>query len=341
MATIDSNVMTMADVARHRDPNGAAVRIIEILNKTNEIIKDAPTIQCNNGTTHITTYRDEIPRPEFRMINQGTSTVKSAVRKMVESTAVIEAWAEVDDALLLLSKNPSEILLSESKAVLEGMAQFATEKLIYGTIANDPAGFDGFAKRYNSLDVASFPEARNIIDAGGTGADLSSIWIIQWHDLASHMIYPEGAPAGIKHEVFKNQVMFDSVGKKLVGTRVHYYWYLGLAVRDWRRVVRIANVDTAQLQTIIDGGAASASDQKLIRLLIEGIDLLPNRSFGRTMIYMNRRPHTMLNIMAMEKSNVNLTYEKFAGEPNGILAFLGIPIRRVDGMIVGEDQVVA
>ncbi len=337
-----SQILTLADAAKLVAPNGAAVKIIEIMNQTNEIIQDAPALPCNQGAFHLVSVRDDIPRPGFRMISQGSQYSKSGARQYTENAALLEEWAQVDAELLKIAPNKKDLLLQQSTPTLEGMAQSGAEKLFYSDTGLEPGGFDGLAMRYNTLNRGKFPEARNVVDAGGTGAKLCSIWLVQWDPTGCHLIYPQGTVAGIEHKVFKDQVITDPKNKgPFEGIQVKYTWHLGLAIQDWRRVVRIANIDCADMDDIIENGAATAAKQKLIRLMIRALNLLPSRHHGKTAFYMNSTPFTILEIMAAEKSNVNLTYETFAGSTEPITKFKGIPLRRVDALLVGEDQVTA
>ena len=339
MPAYSGNIYTLADVAKRKEPNGSAVQVIEILSQTNDIISDAPAIECNNGTTHITTVRDSIPKPKFRMINQGTPSVKSGLRQTVENTGMIEAWSEVDQALLDICSDVTEkrsTLVHESSAILEGMSQAFVENIFYGNMATEPAGFDGFATRYNTL---SGNISRNVVDAGGTGANLTSIYIVQWDPMACHVIYPKGTTSGITSKVFPGQILLDSAGNPFEGVRTKFTWYFGLAVRDWRRVVRICNIDTSQLDSIIQNGVPTPAGFALYRQLMYALDLLPNKGIGNTVIYTNRIPHTIINMMSAEKGNVNLTYKQPQGTPP-IENWLGVPIRLCEGIIIGEDQVV-
>ncbi len=54
--------------------------------------------------------------------------------------------------------------------------------------------------------------------------------------------------------------------------------------------------------------------------------------------YMNRDVKTILDIMAMEKANVQLSIEQIEGKP--VTHFLGIPIRRVDALRNNEEALV-
>lgn len=340
-----SQIITIADAAKLTAPNGAAVKIIDVLSQTNEIIQDAPSTPCNQGTTHLVTVTDSVPRPKFRMLNEGAQISKGTLRQYTENAALIENWTQVDDETLKnapTKEGKMNVLMQQSRPILEGMSQTMAEKLFYADTGLEPGGFDGLSMRYNTLDKAHFPEARNVIDAGGTGANLCSIWLIQWDQDACHLIYPKGTTAGISHEVFTKQVIKDPLnGGPFSGTMVKYTWRTGIAIADWRRVVRIANIDCGMMNDILENGAATADKQKLPRFMVRALSLLPSRHHGKTAFYMNSTPFTMMEIMAMEKTNVNLSYESFAGGNEPITKFKGIPLRRVDALLVGEDQVTA
>lgn len=339
MAVVNETPLTLLEVAKRRDPQGKTDKIVEILNVTNKILEDAPAIECNDGTVFRSTSRASIPRPGWRQINKGAPTVRSETRQTEDTTGLMEAWGEVDETLLELSNDRNALLLSENKAVIEGMGQEAAETLFYGSRAVNPASFDGFGRRFDSMNPDKCGYFESIIDAGGTGPDLTSIWLQIWGDFSSHLIYPKGTKAGLSMKNYDNQVLFDNANDKYAGFRTRFQWYLGLAVRDHRYTVRIANVDVASLAALINGGAGSAADQKLNRLLVRACDLPPNLDRGRAVIYANREVHTMLNLIAMEKSNVQLTIEKFGGST--VPAFKGIPIRRCDALIAGEEPVTA
>ena len=102
--------------------------------------------------------------------------------------------------------------------------------------------------------------------------------------------------------------------------------------------MRICNVDANQLSNIIFGGAPTAADTKLLRQVQYAVSLLPEGNNLKTSFYMNRIPHTMINMLAGEKSNVNLTYQAPTGS-GPLPTFQGIKLGRCDGIIIGEPQV--
>lgn len=336
------NVLTMATAAK--EPVSGT--IVEILSETNVVITDAPALECNDGTTHKISIRDSLSEPKFRSLNQGSPIVNSGTRERREHTGVLENWVEADSALLELSDR-RQVLMSQAKGVLEGMSQAGANAIFYADHSVDQAAFDGFTPRYDTLNP-DFPESRNVISAGGVGipdvsrpgytTNLTSLWLVQWEESACHLIYPRGTSAGVSQEIFDKQVLRDSRSLPFSGIMVHYKWYLGLAVSDWRRVVRICNIDANQLTNVITGGAPTAADWKLLRLMQYAISLLPTGNNMRTSFYCNRIPHTLVSMLASEKSNVSLTYEQPTGRAP-ISAFQGIKLGRCDGIIIGEKEV--
>ena len=154
------------------------------------------------------------------------------------------------------------------------------------------------------------------------------------------MIYPKGSQLGLQRKPVgggdKLPVM-DEDGNEFMGYKTHYKWDLGLALRDWRYCGRLCNVDTADLNAMITGGAATANIQKLYRFMIELYNLVPNVNRGRAFWYMPREVLSMLDMIAAEKSNVNLTIGEFEGKK--VTMFKGIPCKREDALEIGEALV--
>ena len=71
--------------------------------------------------------------------------------------------------------------------------------------------------------------------------------------------------------------------------------------------------------------------------MIKAHNLIPNIRLGRAAWYMNRNVKTLIDLMAAEKSNVNLTMANFAGE--NVTAFKGVPIRQCDALSNNETAV--
>jgi hypothetical protein len=118
-------------------------------------------------------------------------------------------------------------------------------------------------------------------------------------------------------------------GARMLAYREHWQWRCGLAVADWRYIVRICNIDT----TITSNNIAA----DLISLMSRAIDRIPTLSAGRAAFYMNRTMFSILKIQALAKSNYALSVEE--GLTQIEYKFLGIPLRKVDQILNTEATV--
>ena len=91
------------------------------------------------------------------------------------------------------------------------------------------------------------------------------------------------------------------------------------------------------MHTIINGSAASVGTN-LIRLMIAAANKIPSANKAQMAWYMNRDVKTVLDIMAMEKANVQLSVDQIEGKP--VTRFLGMPVRRVDALHNNEERLV-
>lgn len=329
MAVLATTNLTLADLAKRRDTNMNIAKITEILNATNEMLEDMPWVAANDGTGHKTTIRSGLPVGTWRLLNYGVVPEKSTTVQVRDGTGMLESYSEVDKALVDMSDDKPAFLLSEAKAFLEGMNQNMATTVIYGDSSVFPERFTGLAPRFNSKAAES---GQNIIDAGGTGSSNTSIWLICWDESTVHGIYPKGTTGGLKQEPTRQETLFDAQGGRYEGYRTHFLWYCGLTVRDWRYIVRIANIDTTLLS------ATAATGGNLIDLMIQAIELLPNTRIGRAVFYVNRTIRSFLRRQIVNKTNVWLNMEEVSGRK--VMTFDGIPVKRVDAILTTEARVV-
>lgn len=325
MGVLSSGALTLADWAKRADPTGKTASIVELLGQTNEVLTDMLFVEGNLPTGHRTTVRTSLPSVSWRLVNQGVSPSKSTTAQVDEGIGILEAWSEVDVVLANLSGNVAAFRLSEAQAFIEAMNQEMAQTLFYGNSGTAPEEFNGLAGRYNSLSGTS---GQNVITAGGGGSDNSSIYLIVWGDQTVHGIFPKGSKAGLEHFDHGEVTVETTAG--VAGSRMRAYqdqfiWKCGVALRDWRYVVRIPNIDISNLV-----GKSSAAD--LIDLMIKAIHRIPAMGMGRAAFYMNRSCHQMLDIQERDDvvSGGQLKYENVEGK--SVFSFRGIPIRTVDAL---------
>lgn len=340
MPTIVQTNPTLADVAHNIGTNTKVGKVIEVLNQRQDLLDDAVVLEANSGTHNKTSVRTGLPKGTWRKLNYGVQPEKSARVQVTDSTGQLTSYSEVDKTLYdLQGENKDQWRQEEDSAFIEGMSQEVMENIIYGDMSSNVAKFNGFAIRYNHLidpETGSAPaNAANIIDAGGTGANNTSIYIVQWGSDKTHLFYPKGMQAGLDIQNKGQVTVEDENGGRYEALRTYFQWDVGLSVRDWRSVVRIANIDVMQLAK----DAATGAD--LLDLLDQAIGLLPLAGSARTAIYMNRTVQGTLKQQVTYFKNTRLTKEDFRKEGGRkIDAYDGLPIRVCDVILNTETRVV-
>ena len=338
MATLATTNPTLLDWAKTRDPDGKTAKIVEMLSQTNSALEDMVVIEGNLPTGHQTTIRTGLPTGYYRKMNMGTPPEKATEAQVVENAAMLEGRSHVDVKLANLQADVGAYRMQKAKAHMEGMSQTQATTMFYGSAAN-PEEYVGFSNRYNDL---SAPNADNIIDAGGTGSDNMSVWLIGWGEDTIHGIFPKGSKAGLDHRDLGEDDVDDASGNPYRAYKDLFNWDNGLVVADWRYGVRIANIDNSDLVGAT-GTQASTAATAVIKLMSRAIDHIPNISSTKACFYANRTLLSHLRVAALDKSNSAVTIEEALnqfGKTIHEIRFLGVPVRIQDVLTVAEARVV-
>ena len=338
MATLSTSNLTLADWAKRSDPDGRVPIVAELLSQSNEILDDCVFKGGNLPTGERVVIRTGLPGVYWRALNQGIPSTKSTTAQIDEACGILEAHSEVDKDLAMLNGNTAQFRLSEDTAFLEAMNQTQAETLFYGNPGTDPKKFLGLAPRYSDL---SADNSVNILSAGGSGSDNSSVYLVVWGDNTVYCPFPKGSKAGLTHEDLGEQTVYNSDGTRLQAFATRYQWKNGLVVKDWRYVVRICNIDVSDLIGQSSTQASTASTA-LIKLMARALYRIPNMAMGRAAFYMNRTVHSGMAISALDKSQSVLAIQEGLsqfGSAQSYLSFLGVPLRRVDALLNTESVV--
>lgn len=333
-ATVGANVLTLSDWAKRLDPDGKVPTIVELLSQSNDILTDMLWKEGNLPTGERVTVRNALPTVYWRLLNQGVTPSKSGTAQVDEQCGMLEAWSEVDKDLAELNGNLGSFRLSEAQPFLEAMNQEMSGTLFYGSAAN-PEEFIGLAPRYSDLGSGSPANAQNIIDAGGTGSDNCSIWLVGWGPNTCYGVFPKGSKAGIMHEdlgLVTVETTAGIAGSRMRAYQDHWQWKAGVVVKDWRYVVRAANIDVSNL-------VAESSNADLVKTMIKMVHRIPNLRMCRPVFYMNRTAFEFLDVQRYNKvAGAGMTYSEVDGvvRPN----FRGIPIGIADQLTEAEARVV-
>ena len=331
MATL-SGKYTLLDVAKTLDPDGSTAAVAELLNQDNEMLMDIPWMEGNLPTGHRITTRTGLPDVIWRKLNGGVPPSKATTAQMDEACGMLEARSEIDVKLAKLNGNTGSFRLLQATAFIEAMNQRMQQTMLYGDVNSVPESFTGLGPRFGAIAQGGANKA-NIIDAGGTGSNNTSIWLVGWGPNTVHGIYPKGTTAGLSHQDLGEGDAFDANGNRYRALMDLYGWDCGLALHDWRYVVRIANIDVNALSK----NASSGPD--IIDLMTQATEMIHSMSGVTPAFYVNRRIRSFLRRQTVNKvASGTLSYDQVGGKP--AVMFGEVPVRRVDALGIAETRIV-
>jgi hypothetical protein len=331
MATVNTDLPSITDVMAAVDGRGARMRVVEALKKRSAALQDAVWVESNEQTGHTFTSRTALPTVAWRRFNQGVSPSKSRASTLTETCGMCEGASQVDVKLANLNGDAAAYRAGEDLAFVQSFNHEIETGIFYHSTRTAPEKFMGLSPR---LDVSTGVGGSQIIkcDAAAAGNDQTSIWLVAWSPDTVFMIYPRGSAAGLASDDMGKQWIDDGsgTGKKYRAWVTHWGWDVGLAVKDWRYLVRIANVDTSLL---------AANGTTVIEAMIKAYHQLQDTVTGRLAYYVNRIVGTYLHLQAMNATkNSTLTIENVGGKP--VTMFLGVPVRETDAITNTEAVVV-
>ncbi len=328
---LSTKFLTLSDWAKRVDPDGRTSPVVELLAETNPLLMDAHMMEGNLPTGHRSTQRTTQPSGTWRTLNAGVAETKSTTRQVDDQAGMLEAYSAVDVALANLNSNAAAFRFSEDAAFIQGLGEDATDAILYGNSGVNPEQPHGLAPRYNSLTTGTF---NYVVNGGGSGSDNTSIWLVTWGPMTCTLIHPKGTTAGLVVQDLGERPWDDGSGNPYQAFVTHYVWNIGLALPDYRYVVRICNIDISNLT--VDG----ATGADLMLNMVKAYYKRPTVTIGnmtKVVWYCNKTIAEFLHHQASNKSNVNLTLDNAGGQP--IVSFLGAPIHVVDAITVAEATI--
>lgn len=341
MATSNGNtILTLLDIAKRTDPDGDVPVIAELLSQRNEILSDMAWKEGNLPTGTRNTMRTGLPQAYWKIPNVGTNSSKSTTAQIDEACGILEAWSVIDYDIAELNGNVSKYRLTEAEAFIESMEQQFAGALFYGDTTVNPERMTGLAPRFGAISGAV--NAQNILNASGGGSTNTSVWLVCWGDNTVYGIYPRGTRAGLYHKDFGERIIQTSVtlGQGYLHAYVDkWQWKCGLAVKDWRYIIRCANISVPDLTS----GSGTQGAQQLIKLMSRMLDRAPAFQGVKPVFYMNRTAYSMLRIQGLDKSQnaigVKEGLDQFGNVVKGMLDFQSVPIRRCDQILNTESAI--
>jgi hypothetical protein len=340
MSALGTKLVTLADVAKGKDIQIG--KVAEVLVQENPMLMDIPYMEMNEGTIHKESIRSALPAVYYRKANQAIPASKTTIEERTFTASHFESKSQMDEAVAARGGKDRIAFNRWNQAMghIQAQAIEHAALTIYGSPQASTLKSAGFMDIYSTVN-ASEETSKQVVDAGGTGGDNTSMLLVHWGPMSVFGVYPKGTQAGLKRTD-------RSAGGKLVqiagldsnGDAGTFYGYEeqfeidhGLVVKDYRQACRIANIDPALLLSGV--GAAN-----LIDLMISGHYKIHNPQNGRGVWYVNRTIEAFLHKQALTAvgAGAGITYQNYQGSP--VLMFLGNPVRRSDALLNTEDRVV-
>lgn len=324
MAQQDWNVMTVVEATRRIDPEGNIATIAEIAAETNEFLRDAHMKQANDIFSNVEFIRNALPTISPRRINAGASKSVSRVVPKREQIMLLDTFCEIDEQLVDPFPDPKRQRWLEVKAFIEATMQEFARNVLYGSSTDVVEEIDGLTLRYNVSTEA------NVALVGGEGADLASLWLIEWGEGLAAICYPRGhQTVGIDDNDQGKLRITDSINNPLMAYVNQIKAQFGLSIADDRACQRLANIES-------DGSSNNLIATGGMHYLVRARNRLPH--VGRnSVIYANRDLKSQFDIYALDKSNGFYTKEDITGQP--LTVFQGTPIRMVEQQLSTETAI--
>ena len=318
------STMTALEVAR-RSSDPDALTIIETMAMANTMLQELPAVEANDGTVHTSVVRRSYPGGQHRVYNQGVGAKSSQTDTVKDMTCILESFSDVDHQLAKNSGNEKALYDSEAKAFLFGMGQDQADDLVYGNNAQDPALINGLAIRYSKL-------GERCISFGGTGKNLTSLYLIAAGPKACHLIYPKGSKSVgvIREDLGVNRVPDPKDNQRTFMAHTdHFIAEYGLAIAHPDAVIRICNIPL---------DLTDQQRQDLLEIILRYQKRL-TKGIVNTALFANGDLIYQLERAGRELSYVTHDDVDSWGKP--ITSINGLRFRGQDAILSAEDEVAA
>jgi len=293
--------------------------VAEVLNEENAVLADAPLMQANDITSHISARRTRLPQPVWIKVGNGWSSTTALSQSIREPIGIMKDRAEFDREMMKLAPDKEKYRMQQERPHLEAIAQEFANTFVYGSSVGSPEEFDGLATRYANLsDYGVFDNS-----AGSGAGNNTTIWLVQWDAAECHLVYPRNHPsAGITQEDMGLQLIAGDNSLNKWAFITEFGFSVGISVTDIRRIKRVCNINT-------DLTSALTLDADI---LIQAKNQFKNPR--GVVMYCKEDVMNQIDILGKDKMNVTWSTSSIFGEP--VRNVLGMPVRRLDAILSTE-----
>lgn len=183
------------------------------------------------------------PTVQFRDVNGAITASVSTTDNYIEEMALAEHNPWVDNAAIV--GDPLQAVADEALATLDAIEDIFGEGFYYGDRTVNRKSLDGLSTR---LLLSSTPDTTGqVVSAGGSGSDLTSIYIVSIGERGLHL-FAQSTDTFIKNE-FKGDVMHPT--NKTWGKGANVWMRCGMVLRTVRAAAQICNIETSGSSNIL------------------------------------------------------------------------------------------
>ena len=201
-------------------------------------------------TTYKTLNITADPVAAFRAVNVGRAVTKPTFGNQTVTCKLLDGSWNVDQAAIKeVDDSPEWVKEALTKAAWRGTLADLCAQIWYGT-ANDAGGFAGIATLYPNSD------SENVVDAEGTGTDLTSVYLLQFGDRAFNLAW--GHEGVLDVGPITEGTLPTSDGTTIWGLEQKIMAWCGVQLVNNEAGVRICNLEDGAANQLTDTLIAAA-----------------------------------------------------------------------------------
>lgn len=310
------------------------ISFAEVLTEKNPLLYDFPTLPANGILSNEGSRETSLPTPQIIKIGAGHSASTVRWDNYKEEISLFVDRVVIPKHTLDIQPDKAAFRAKVEDRHAEGFGQGVCNHVIYGTSVASPEKFDGLDVRYSVPDATDPTDPSSssadfaVFDAGGTGSDTMSMWLIQPALDKIHFITPANNPnMGLSTVDGGLVYATDAIsGLERQEHRTELEWWVGLNIVDIRSCARIRNIESA----------VANLDASVLQLVFQAEEETFKGS-EQIFLYCPKRMMTFFHIMAEAKMNVIYDRNNIYDIP---LYRIGkILIRPLDALTITETAV--
>lgn len=316
-----SQYMSLIEAQRREHFDDAASVIGEAA-RVNQILQVLPWYPASHGTYNQFFMAGRLGKGAFSRMNGPMNVMSSSGGIVTEPVKLYDGESRVDERVLKGTKNPTAVRDSEDAMNVEGAMQDWVTALFYSSSASNPDSFDGLAARRPSLGAYA-------MGAGGTGSDVTSMWLAEFSKKGMYMTYPEnagGPPAFNMEDRGRHLVRTPANDGDMWAWIRHIEIWSGFTLRDERALLRYANIESTGSSNIFSGTG-----------FIQLKNRLPSRG-ANAVAFANRTVLGQMEVALFEKANLQLSISEVEGF-GPVMRWSGIPVLLCESLVDTETAI--